>query len=289
VSGIFLDASWSLHNAIAWMKVRPFLSRRANQVFLGTLVLAQPFWILEICANFAYFHGNNDLFLRTRPWEALCRDPWWLFVSVVLFWKIKKQYEMSIKEVFCISPRFGIMLIAAVLSVMFFVLDIVYASNLDLGFPSGIIPFWKFSTVFKCLMDCVILDDFKTATDRLRAYKISRIGSFSQDVFAQTPESTRLVRRWEEVEARGQLGPKSEALGDIPMGTSLPSADTASSMKIPEHAYSNPFHPATSWSPEFGGQTLETSTLSEILNLKDMPPNVLDDGMIQRMEPARVG
>lgn len=42
-------------------------------------------------------------------------------------------------------------------------------------------PFWKLSFVFKCLTDSVVLDDFKTALDRLRAFKISRLGSFAID------------------------------------------------------------------------------------------------------------
>lgn len=176
------------------------------------MILAQPFWILEIYANFTYFHGGGDLFLKTRPWEALCRDTWWLFASVVLFWKIKTQYEMSFKEIVSISPRFGIMMLAAFLSVVFFVLDIVSATKtLDLGLPCGINPFWKVSSVFKCLMDCVILDDFKTAMDRIRAYKISHIGSFSQDTPAQTGNDGELVSRWEEVEANAQRS--SEAIG----------------------------------------------------------------------------
>lgn len=45
----------------------------------------------------------------------------------------------------------------------------------------GINPFWKLSFVFKCLTDSVVLDDFKTALDRLRAFKISRLGSFALD------------------------------------------------------------------------------------------------------------
>lgn len=47
--------------------------------------------------------------------------------------------------------------------------------------PVGINPFWKLSFVFKCLTDSVVLDDFKTALDRLRAFKISRLGSFALD------------------------------------------------------------------------------------------------------------
>ena len=41
----------------------------------------------------------------------------------------------------------------------------------------AVLTFVKLSYVFKCLTDCVILDDFKTALDRLRAYKIGRLNS----------------------------------------------------------------------------------------------------------------
>ena len=73
VAAIFLNASWSLHNVIAWMKIKPFFSKPTSYIFIGTIILAQPYWILEIYANFAYFHGVNRLFLSTRPYEALCR------------------------------------------------------------------------------------------------------------------------------------------------------------------------------------------------------------------------
>ncbi len=100
--------SWSLHNVIAWMKIKPFLSRTVSRIYIITIIMAQPYWVLEIYANFAYFHGINDLFLRTRPWEALCRDPWWIVTTVYLFVIIKTQYEMSFKEIVRISPRFAV-------------------------------------------------------------------------------------------------------------------------------------------------------------------------------------
>lgn len=71
-----LIASWTLHNVIAWMKSRPFLGRRGNFIYIGTVALVQPYWILEIYANFAYFNTDGDrsrLFTSTRPYEALFR------------------------------------------------------------------------------------------------------------------------------------------------------------------------------------------------------------------------
>ncbi|KAF2025325.1 hypothetical protein EK21DRAFT_76706 [Setomelanomma holmii] len=202
VAAIFLNASWSLHNVIAWMKIKPFLSKSASYFFIGTVVLAQPYWILEIYANFAYFHGVNELFLKTRPWEALCRDPWWIFTTIFLFWVIKTQYEMTLKEIIRISPRFGIMLLAMVLSIIFIILDILTVTGaLRLPGPIGINPFWKFAFVFKCLTDAVVLDDFKMALDRLRAFKISRLGSFSGDMSdSRSRNDGQLVATWEEME-----------------------------------------------------------------------------------------
>jgi DNA modification methylase len=68
VGAIFLNASWSLHNVISWMKIKPFLSRPVSWGFIGTVILVQPYWIAEIYANFAYFHGHNKIFIKTRPW-----------------------------------------------------------------------------------------------------------------------------------------------------------------------------------------------------------------------------
>ena len=200
---MILNVSWSLHNVIAWMKAKSLLPRRASQVFICTIILVQVYWIVEIYANFAFFHGRNDVFLKTRPWEAICRDPWWIFANSVLFWNIKARYHMTLKEVIGISPRFGVMLFAASLAMIFFVLDICSVTNtLVLNLPNGINPFWKISSVFKCLMDCMILDDFKTALERLRAYKTSRMGSFSQDTSdVRAQDGGALVQTWEELEA----------------------------------------------------------------------------------------
>lgn len=74
------------------------------------------------------------------------------------------------------------MLLAMGVSIVFIILDICsVTSALKSALPDGLNPFWKLAFVFKCLTDSVILDDFKTALDRLRAYKISRLGSFAID------------------------------------------------------------------------------------------------------------
>ncbi|KAK5310208.1 hypothetical protein LTR70_009650 [Exophiala xenobiotica] len=177
-----LNISWWLHNVIAWMKLRPFLSKTVSRIFIGTVILVIPYWVTEIYANFAYFHNVNDLFLRTRPWEALCRDPWWIFAAVYLIYSIKTKYDLSMTQIMRISPRFAVMLVAMALSIIFIILDVCSVTEaFQSVLPVGINPFWKLSFVFKCLTDSVVLDDFKTALDRLRAFKISRLGSFAMD------------------------------------------------------------------------------------------------------------
>lgn len=182
MSAIFLNTSWSLHNVVAWMKNKPFLSHRVSMIYIGTVVLAQPYWVLEIYANFTYFNNINTLFLHTRPWEALFRDPWWIFTTISLFHAIRTRYEFRLLELLRISPRFAVMLGAMCLSIAFIIVDILSVTDaLKSSLPVGVNPFWKLAFVFKCLTDSVILDDFKTALDRMRAFKISRLGSFAVD------------------------------------------------------------------------------------------------------------
>jgi hypothetical protein len=74
-----------------------------------------------------------------------------------------------------ISPRFGIMMLAMVLSIIFTIIDICAVTDtLKSVLPIGINPFWKLAFVFKLLTDSVILDDFKTALDKLSRYNLSR-------------------------------------------------------------------------------------------------------------------
>lgn len=183
VTAIFLNISWSMHNVIAWMKNKPFLSRKASLFYIGTVILAQPYWVVEIYANFTYFNNINNLFHTTRPYEALFRDPWWIFTTLNLFYNIKRRYEFGFLELIRTSPRFGILLLSMCLSVGFIIVDILSVTPvLSVGLPDGINPFWKFAFVFKCFTDTIILDDFKTALDKLKQYKMEKIGA-SQGTF----------------------------------------------------------------------------------------------------------
>lgn len=217
-AAIPLNVSWWLHNVIAWMKLRPFLSKRVSRIFIGTVILVIPYWITEIYANFAYFHNINDLFLRTRPWEALCRDPWWIAAAVFLFYNIKTKYDLTAVQIVQISPRFAVMLLAMCLSIIFIVLDVLSVTEaFQSVLPVGINPFWKLSFVFKCLTDCVVLDDFKTALDRLRAFKISRLGSFAIDNSDHRSKEHRDMLNDTNQWADPPPGQPLTSLPDIPM------------------------------------------------------------------------
>ncbi|KAJ5105404.1 hypothetical protein NUU61_002751 [Penicillium alfredii] len=174
-TAIGLNISWALHNLIAWMKNRPFLSRKVSMIYITTVVLCWPYWVVEIYANFAYFNNINRVFLITRPLEPLFRDPWWVFTTISLFYTIKREYNFGLWELVLVSPRFGIMLASMCLSIAFIIVDTCSVLNaFSDALPTGIEPFWKLSFIFKCLCDTVILDDFKTALDGLRTYWLSK-------------------------------------------------------------------------------------------------------------------
>jgi hypothetical protein len=64
------------------------------------------------------------------------------------------------------------------LSIGFIIVDILSVTPvLKVGLPDGINPFWKFAFIFKCFTDTIILDDFKTALDKLKQYKLRKFGS----------------------------------------------------------------------------------------------------------------
>ncbi|KAF2103425.1 hypothetical protein NA57DRAFT_33219 [Rhizodiscina lignyota] len=195
-TAIFLNMSWSLHNVISWIKNKPFLSKRVSYIYIGTVILAQPYWVVEIYANFTYFNNINDIFTKTRPVEAVFRDPWWIFTTVSLFWNIKVRYELGIIEIIRLSPRFGVLLAAMLLSVCFIVVDIVAVTGVfnNNALPDGINPFWKLAFVFKCLTDTIILDDFKTALDRLTDAKLQRLDSFNTGSFKNDPLASPSLR-----------------------------------------------------------------------------------------------
>ncbi|KAF9890579.1 hypothetical protein FE257_005710 [Aspergillus nanangensis] len=168
VTAIGLVLSYSIHNIVVWIKTRLFLSSWASLIYVGTLSLAQPYWALEIYANFMFFNKQNFMFRTTRPLEPLFSEPWWLLTTGVLFYTIQRSYRLDLAFLVRFSPRFGIMLLSMLLSVTLTILGpcIVVRSSHEV-FPVGMDPFWKISFVFKCLSDTVMLGDFKDELDRI--------------------------------------------------------------------------------------------------------------------------
>lgn len=188
------------------MKIKPFLSRRSSQVFIGTVLLVQPYWIMEIYATFTYFNNVNTwLFPRTRPIEVLFRDPWWVAACGKLLWVIKDHYDISLRNVVIINPRFGVLLAAMFLSIVFVLMDILSVTQVFKNVPTvGVNPFWKLALVFKCLTDTVILEDFKTALDRMWTYRRESLGIASPLVNSSSSSSRRGRRRRRMRRERGQ-------------------------------------------------------------------------------------
>ena len=75
-----LYSSLYLHDIIAWMKTKPFLKPNWSKVYIITFLLTTPYWIVETYANFAFFNDISQMFLKTRPLEALFR---WAFPALV--------------------------------------------------------------------------------------------------------------------------------------------------------------------------------------------------------------
>lgn len=115
VTATLLFVSYFLHNMVAWLKIRPFLPPWGSRLFIISLLCVQPFWVAEAWSNFSYFNGlGSDANIRMRPWEALVRDPWWIYTTWKLINAIKKTYGFKIWFLVRINSRFGIMLLCMV-------------------------------------------------------------------------------------------------------------------------------------------------------------------------------
>jgi hypothetical protein len=122
----------------------------------------QPFWIVEAWNNFEYFNGlGNQSNIQTRPWEALARygsplsdaetmkadvvdlrDPWWIFTTLKLIHVIKRDYNFTVFGLVRTSPRFAVMILCMVLSLVFLVMDIIVTVT-RMSRSSGINPYWR--------------------------------------------------------------------------------------------------------------------------------------------------
>ena len=164
-----LFISYFLHNVVAWLKIRPFLPLWGSRLFIVSLVCVQPFWVAEAWSNFAYFNSlGSTANVDMRPWEALARDPWWIFTTCKLVHAIKKTYGLRVGALVTLNSRFGVLLLCMALSLVFVVIDAA-VSAARVSSSSGINPYWRFALVFKCASDTIFLDDFKAVLDSIVA------------------------------------------------------------------------------------------------------------------------
>jgi hypothetical protein len=131
-----LYCSYFTHNVVAWMKIKPFFTgdhpsfsprycTAVRWIYLTTLAMTIPVLIFEIFNNFRFFNNYSRLYQTVRPYEPLMRDPWWIFSCLTLFHVIRKSYSLKFFMLIRRSPRFGIMLIAIFLAIIFTIVDIL--------------------------------------------------------------------------------------------------------------------------------------------------------------------
>lgn len=106
--------------------------------------MVQPYWVLETWANFEYNNQlGSKLFDTSRLLEPLFRDPWWVFTTIKLVLAINENYEFTIPGLIRTSPRFGIMLLCLLLSIIFLFTDVIFM--IVVSRRGGMNPFWRVS------------------------------------------------------------------------------------------------------------------------------------------------
>ncbi|KAF4946420.1 hypothetical protein FSARC_14201 [Fusarium sarcochroum] len=172
-----LYISYFIHNLIAWLKIRPFLPKWGSRTFIISLLLVQPYWVLETWANFQYHNRLGiKIFDTTRLFEPLARDPWWVFTTIKLVLAINENYDFTVPGLVRTSPRFGIMLLCLFLSIVFLITDIIFM--IVVSKRGGMNPFWRLALIFKCASDVIFLDDFKSVLDRISESAMRKITTF---------------------------------------------------------------------------------------------------------------
>ncbi|KKY18417.1 hypothetical protein UCRPC4_g04953 [Phaeomoniella chlamydospora] len=121
------------------------------------------------------------MYIKVRPYEPLFRDPWWIYTTLKLTLVVRNVYDIPFGLLFRRSPRFGMMLVSMAISVAFIVVDVVSSIVPNFSSTIGINPYWKFALIFKCFCDTIILDDFKTALEKLRAGLMESVGTVRFD------------------------------------------------------------------------------------------------------------
>lgn len=148
-----LYCSYFTHNVVAWMKIKPFFTGRRPsfgprtckwvcRIYLTTLAMTIPPLIFQIFNNFRFFNNYSTLYQTVRPYEPLMRDPWWIFSCFILFQMIRKSYSLKFFKLIGRSPRFGIMLAAIFLAIVFTIMDILSSLISGLSGTDGYIPIY---------------------------------------------------------------------------------------------------------------------------------------------------
>lgn len=109
------------------------------------------------------------------------------------------------------------MMASMCVSIVFILIDILSVTKvLTLELANGINPFWKLAFVFKCLTDTIILDDFKTALDKLSRYKLDQIRDISG---ASGAHGTAARDQWLELSrGRSEITRGNGPSGVTPLG-----------------------------------------------------------------------
>jgi hypothetical protein len=179
-----------------------------------------PALIFEIFNNFRFFNNYSTLYQTVRPYEPLMRDPWWIFSCLTLFHVIRKGYSLKFFKLIGRSPRFGIMLVAIFLAIIFTIVDILSSIISGLSGTDGYIPvllashrlanccdrinpYWKLALVFKCLTDNILLNDFKSV--------LQRLGDMNEHRTPAVPPNSMNVNPSEKT---GSVSHREEALGE---------------------------------------------------------------------------
>ncbi|KAM0240712.1 hypothetical protein ACHAP5_007917 [Fusarium lateritium] len=89
---------------------------------------------------------------------------------------INENYEFTIPGLIRTSPRFGIMLLCLLLSIIFLITDVIFM--IVVSKRGGMNPFWRLALVFKCASDVIFLDDFKSVLDRISESAMRKITTF---------------------------------------------------------------------------------------------------------------
>lgn len=72
-----LFISYQIHNVVSWLKIRFFLPKWGAMLYIGSLILVQPYWVLLPIGVFNYVNNLQrywgEIFLKIRPWESFLR------------------------------------------------------------------------------------------------------------------------------------------------------------------------------------------------------------------------